>query len=62
MRTEITGGDKLDYEQFVREIIAWEDKWISQHEDNLIAIPTGNSVILAKELWEEYEDKLRYQK
>jgi alpha-N-acetylglucosaminidase len=62
MRIEITGSDKLDYEKFTKEIIVWEDNWISNHEDNLISVPTGNSVILAKELWEEYGDKLRYQK
>jgi hypothetical protein len=62
MRAEIAGGSKLDYDKFTKDIIDWEDNWNSQYEDNLISIPTGNSVILAKELWEEYGDKLRYQK
>jgi alpha-N-acetylglucosaminidase len=54
MRTEITGGDKLDYEKFIKEIIAWEDQWITLHEENIVSVPTGNSVAIAKEIWDRY--------
>ena len=58
MRTEITGGDKLDYEKFIKEIMAWEDKWITLREENIVSVPEGNSVAMAKEIWDQYGDKL----
>jgi alpha-N-acetylglucosaminidase len=58
MRSEITGGSKLDYERFTKDIIAWEDKWITLREEKIIAEPRGNSVELAKGMWNEYGDKL----
>lgn len=58
MRTEIEGGEKLDPEKFKNEIIQWEDNWINLHEDNLVSVPTGNSVEKAIQLWSEYGEKL----
>ena len=58
MRAEITGGKKLDYEKFVSDIKAWEDNWINLREEKFISVPTGNSVNLAREMWNEYGDKL----
>jgi alpha-N-acetylglucosaminidase len=58
MRSEITGGKKLDYEQFVKDIMIWEDNWISLHEEDQASVPTGNSVALAKELWAEYGERM----
>ncbi|HUX96225.1 MAG TPA: alpha-N-acetylglucosaminidase [Bacteroidales bacterium] len=58
MRNEITGGEKLNYENFKKEIILWEDNWITLREEKLIASPEGNAVELAKELWNEYGEKL----
>jgi alpha-N-acetylglucosaminidase len=58
MRSEITGGKKLDYEQFVKDIMVWEDNWVSLHEKDLVSVPTGNSVAMAKELWAEYGAEL----
>lgn len=58
MRDEMTGGKNLDYEKFREEIIKWEDEWITLREENMISSPTGNSLELAKELWQEYGDKI----
>jgi alpha-N-acetylglucosaminidase len=58
MRSEIKGGDKLVYEKFVKDIMNWEDNWISLCEEKIVSIPTGNSVALAIEIWQEYGDKL----
>jgi alpha-N-acetylglucosaminidase len=58
MRTEITGGNKLDYEMFIRNIMDWEDDWVNLREEEIASIPIGNSVILAKDLWEQYGEKL----
>ena len=58
MRSEIKGGKKLDYEKFVSDIKAWEDNWINLRDEKFISVPTGNSVNLAREMWNEYGDKL----
>jgi len=58
MRSEITEGKKLDYERFTKDIMDWEDNWISLHEGNAVSVPTGNSVALAKEIWDQYGEKL----
>ena len=58
MRTEITGGDKLDNKMFVKDIMAWEDNWVNLREEKITAIPQGNSVSMAKELWEQYGEIL----
>ena len=62
MRSEIEGGDKLDYEKFIKEIMAWEDNWVNLREEEVISVPSGNSIVMAKELWEQYgEDLLNHQ-
>jgi len=58
MKSEISGGKKLDYDNFMKEMIAWEDNWITLREEKVISQPTGNSVALANALWKEYRDKL----
>ena len=58
MRSEITAGKKLDYKRFVKDIMAWEDKWVTLREEKIISEPKGNSVELAVEMWKEYGDKL----
>jgi alpha-N-acetylglucosaminidase len=58
LRTELSGEEKFDYEKFKKEIILWEDNWINLQEEKLNSQPTGNSVELAKELWNEYGDEL----
>jgi alpha-N-acetylglucosaminidase len=58
MRSEINGGKRLDYEQFMKDIIVWEDNWVSLHEENPVSVPTGNSVTLAKEIWAEYGERM----
>ena len=62
MRSGITGGKKLDYEKFTKDMISWEDNWVTLHDDNIISEPTGNSVDLAIDLWKEYGDQLVYHK
>jgi len=58
MRTELSGGEKLNFEKFKTDIMLWEDSWISQREEKLISEPTGNTVESAKEIWNEYGEKL----
>jgi hypothetical protein len=58
MRKEMTGGVKLDYVKFSEDIIKWEDQWISLRAENIISSPEGNSLELAKELWQEYGEKI----
>jgi alpha-N-acetylglucosaminidase len=58
MKDEITGGGKLDYEKFLKDIKDWERNWVDLHEENIIAVPSGNSVGLAKDLWKKYGEKL----
>ena len=49
LRAEITGGKKLDYEKFTKEIMEWEDNWITLREEKAVSVPAGNSVAQAKE-------------
>jgi hypothetical protein len=58
MRAEIAGGKKLDPEKFTKDIMEWEDNWITLREEKILSEPTGNSVALAKEIWEQYGKKL----
>jgi alpha-N-acetylglucosaminidase len=58
MKSEITEGKKLDYEKFMKEMIAWEDNWITLREEKIISEPAGNSVVLANKLWNVYRDSL----
>jgi len=58
MRTELSDGEKLDYEKFKKEIIQWEDDWVNLREEKIISQPFGNSIELAKELWKQYGEEL----
>ena len=58
MRAELTGGKKLDYEKFTKEIMDWEDNWITLREEKILSVPSGNSVALAKEMWDQYGENL----
>jgi alpha-N-acetylglucosaminidase len=58
MRGEISGGEKLDYENFIKDIKIWEKSWVELHEENIKSIPSGNSIVLAKELWDQYGEKM----
>ncbi|MBK7710928.1 MAG: alpha-N-acetylglucosaminidase [Bacteroidales bacterium] len=62
MRSEITGGKKLDYKRFEKDMISWEDNWVGLHEENLVSAPTGNSIAIAKQIWDQYGIKLLNQK
>jgi alpha-N-acetylglucosaminidase len=62
MKSEITGGKKFDYKMFEKDMIAWEDNWVNLREENIVSVPTGSSVDLAKEMWKEYGDKLMNHK
>ena len=59
MRIEISGGDKLDYDKFTKDILIWEDRWIEQREENIFPRPSGNSYEVAVELWENYGKDLQ---
>ncbi|MBI5008538.1 MAG: alpha-N-acetylglucosaminidase C-terminal domain-containing protein [Bacteroidia bacterium] len=58
MRKEMTDGEKLDYEKFLEGIIKWEDEWVTLREENVMSSPTGNSLELVKDLWQEYGEKI----
>ena len=58
MKSEITGGEKLDMDKFNKDITIWEDNWNNLREENITSVPTGNSIELAKELWEKYGEKV----
>jgi alpha-N-acetylglucosaminidase len=58
LRNEITGGEKLDYERFVKNIIEWEYNWATLTEENNISSPQGNSILITKELWNKYGNKI----
>ncbi len=58
MKSEITGGEKLDMDKFNKDITIWEDNWNNLREEDITSVPTGNSIELAKELWEKYGEKM----
>jgi alpha-N-acetylglucosaminidase len=59
MRVEIKGGKQLDFEKFNSEIMAWEDNWVTLHDDNIRSVPTGSTIAVAKELWAQYGEDLK---
>lgn len=58
MRSDISGGDKLDYDSFIKDIMIWEDNWVNLREEKITSVPSGNSIMLAKELWEQYGENI----
>ena len=42
MRHEISGGDKFDYDSFIKDIMIWEDNWINLREEEITSVPSGN--------------------
>jgi alpha-N-acetylglucosaminidase len=58
MKSEIAGGEKLDMDRFNKDITVWEDNWNNLREENISSVPTGNSIVLAKELWGKYGNKI----
>jgi alpha-N-acetylglucosaminidase len=54
MRSEISGGEKIDYSRFKKDIMQWEDNWVGLREETIQSVPKGNSIIIANELWQEY--------
>ena len=54
MKTEMTGGKKVNMESLTKELITWEDKWITESDTSCPAVPSGNPLELAKDLWTEY--------
>jgi alpha-N-acetylglucosaminidase len=54
MRSEISGGNKLNFNGFIKDIMAWEEKWVSLHEEGISSVPSGNSIEMAKDLWQNY--------
>jgi alpha-N-acetylglucosaminidase len=62
MRSELTGGKKLDYDSFVKEIKQWEDNWVELSESKIQVEPAGNSIGIAKEIWAQYSDKILVHK
>lgn len=58
LRLDILGEKKLDYEEFIKDIMLWEDNWVTIQEEQIKSVPTGNSILLAKELWEQYGEYL----
>jgi alpha-N-acetylglucosaminidase len=61
MRTEISGGDKLNYANFMNDLILWEDNWLDVRIRDLKSRPTGDPISVAKELWDEFgEDMISF--
>ncbi len=58
LRSDISGGDKFDYDSFLSDIMIWEDNWVDLREENIRSEPSGNPIILAKELWDQYGEKM----
>jgi len=58
LRSDISGGDKFDYDSFVKDIMLWEDNWVALREEDIRSEPSGNPVLLAQELWDQYGEKL----
>jgi alpha-N-acetylglucosaminidase len=58
MRNELTGGEKLDYGNFKKDIIQWEDEWVDLRAEKIVSHPTGSSVDQARELWAEYGERI----
>ncbi len=58
MRVEIKGGKRLDFEKLNTEIMAWEDNWVTLHDDNIKSVPSGIPLAIAKELWAKYGEEL----
>jgi alpha-N-acetylglucosaminidase len=58
MRSEISGGRRLDYKKFMDELIRWEDAWVNLQSSDLQSEAEGNSVQLAGELWNKYGSEL----
>lgn len=58
LRSDISEKKKLDYNGFVKDIMKWEDNWVGLREEKITSAPSGNSIILAKELWEQYSENI----
>jgi alpha-N-acetylglucosaminidase len=58
MRSEILGGDKLDYDRFIKDIKVWEENWDTLREEKINTMPSGNSITIANELWSRYGEIL----
>jgi len=58
LRSDISGGDKFDYDNFIRDIMIWEDNWVDLREEYFRSEPSGNPIILAKKLWDQYGEKM----
>ena len=58
MYSDLTENKKLDYDIFIKELKIWEENWNSMREEKVTSLPAGNSIQLAKELWNEYGEIL----
>lgn len=58
LKAEMTGGDTFNSDSFIKDIILWEDNWVSLREEGISAKPSGDAIMLAKELWNEYGNVL----
>jgi|WetSurMetagenome_2_1015567.scaffolds.fasta_scaffold02754_3 alpha-N-acetylglucosaminidase len=58
LRSDISGEEIFNYERFVKNIMVWEDDWLNLREENIPSIPSGNSVMLAGDLWDQYGGNL----
>ncbi len=58
MRTEMSGGEKLNYDNFIKDMVSWEDNWINVRTTDLQTSPAGNPITIAKELWHEYGEDM----
>lgn len=59
MRGDIVGLKKLDFDKFMKDLVAWEDNWITLHDKDNLAEPEGNSIDLARELWAAYGETMK---
>ncbi len=59
MRVEIKSGKRLDFEKFNSELSVWEDNWVTLHDDNIKSVPSGNTLAIAKDLWDKYGKDLQ---
>jgi alpha-N-acetylglucosaminidase len=58
LRSEISGGDVLDYARFMEDIMLWEDEWVGRREEQIVNAPAGDPVELAGALWAQHGETL----
>ena len=57
-RKELVTGEKSNFQTFYQEIANWQTTWLSR-KSNVPLSPSGNTLKIAKTLWDKYSKKMK---